>query len=86
MSRFRSVLATPVLADGTTPYLIRAVLTGVGVFTFLFGTFGLQYLAPTRVEMILALLLLGVFAMTAAGLGQLVVIADRLERRPGEGG
>jgi hypothetical protein len=78
MSRLRALLATPVFADATTPYLIRGVLTGIGVFTFLFGVFGLQFLAPTRVEMILALLLLGIFAMTAAGLGQLVVIADRL--------
>jgi hypothetical protein len=81
VSRLRRLFTTPLVAEHTTPQLIRAVLTGVGVFTFLFGTFGLQYLGPTRVEMILALLLLGVFAMASAGLGHLVVIADLLERQ-----
>ncbi|MBN9520437.1 hypothetical protein J0H58_18230 [bacterium] len=80
MSRLRALFATQVIADRTTPYLIRSVLTGVGVFTSLFGTLGLQYLAPTRVEMILALLLLATFAVASAALGQLVVIADLLER------
>ncbi len=81
MSRIRTLLATPVIADRSTPYLVRAVLSCVGVFTFLFGTFGLQYLRPTRVEMILALLLLATFAVASAALGQLVVIADLLERQ-----
>ena len=81
MSRLRSLLTTAVVADRTVPYLIRNVLTGVGVFTFLFGVFGLQFLAPTRVEMILALLLLATFAVASAALGHLVVIADLLERR-----
>ena len=81
MSRLRRLFTTPVVPEQSGPQLIRAVLTGVGVFTFLFGTFGLQYLGPTRVEMILALLLLGVFAMASAGLGHLVVIADLLERQ-----
>ena len=81
MSRLRRLFTTPLIPEHTGPYLIRAVLTGVGVFTFLFGTFGLQYLEPTRVEAILALLLLGVFAMASAGLGHLVVIADLLERQ-----
>lgn len=81
MSRLRALLATTVIPDRSTPHLVRGVLTGVGVFTFLFGVFGLQYLAPTRVEMILALLLLATFAVASAGLGQLVVIADLLERR-----
>lgn len=83
MSRLRALFATEVVADRTTPYLIRSVLTGVGVFTFLFGTIGLQFLAPTRVEMILTLLLLATFAVASAALGHLVVIADLLERRAG---
>ncbi len=80
MPRLRALFATEVMADRTVPCLIRSVLTSVGVVTFLFGTFGLQYLGPTRVEMILALLLLATFAVASAALGQLVVIADLLER------
>lgn len=83
MSRLRTLFAAEVVADRMTPYLIRSVLTGVGVFTFLFGTFGLQFLAPTRVEMILVLLLLTTFAVASAALGHLVVIADLLERQTG---
>jgi hypothetical protein len=81
MSRVRTLLATTIVPERSVPQVIRGVLTGVGVFTFLVGVFGLQYLAPTRVEMILALLLLATFAVASAALGQLVVIADLLERR-----
>jgi hypothetical protein len=81
MSRLRSLLTTAVIPDRSAPHLIRGMLTGVGVFTFLFGVFGLPYLAPTRVEMVVALLLLATFAVASAALGQLVVIADLLERR-----
>lgn len=81
MSRLRALLTTAVVPDRTVPYVLGNLLTGVGVFTFLFVTFGLQSLAPTRVEMILAMLLLATFAVASAGLGQLVVIADLLERR-----
>lgn len=81
MSRLRALLATAVVPDRSVPHVIRGVLTGVGVFTFLFGVLGLQVLAPTRVEMVLALLLLATFAVASAGLGQLVVVADLLERR-----
>ncbi|QDU20481.1 hypothetical protein [Urbifossiella limnaea] len=83
MSRVRALFATTVVPERSTPRLIRGVLTGIGVFTFLFGVFGLQFLAPTRVEMVLALLLLATFAVASAALGQLVVIADHLERRGG---
>jgi hypothetical protein len=81
MSGVRRLFTTPLVTDLQGARLVRAILTGVGVTTFLFGTFGLQYLGPTRVEMILALLLLGVFAMTCAILGQAVVIAELLEGR-----
>ena len=81
MTLIRRILRTRVAPNLSGAAVLQAVLTGVGVFTFLFGTFGLQYLGPTRIEAILALLLLGVFAMTAAGLGHLVVIADLLERQ-----
>ncbi|MFO0800779.1 MAG: hypothetical protein U0804_25210 [Gemmataceae bacterium] len=83
MSRVRALFAATVVPARSTPHLIRGVLTGVGVFTFLFGVFGLQFLTPTRVEMVLALLLLATFAVASAALGQLVVIADHLDRRGG---
>jgi hypothetical protein len=61
--------------------VIELVLTTVGVFTFLAGVLYLPYLGPTRVEMILALLLLATVALLCHAVGQLAVIAERLERR-----
>jgi hypothetical protein len=61
--------------------VLQSVLTTVGVFTFLAGVLYLPYLGPTRVEMILALLLLAAVALLCHVVGQLAVIAERLERR-----
>jgi hypothetical protein len=61
--------------------LIAPVLTTVGVFTFLAGVLYLPYLGPTRIEMILALMLLATVALLCHAVGQLAVIAERLERR-----
>jgi hypothetical protein len=61
--------------------VIEAVLTTVGVFTFLAGVLYLPSLGPTRVETILALLLLAAVALLCHAVGQLAVIAERLERR-----
>ena len=81
MSRVRTLLAATVVPERSVPQVIRGALTGVGVFTFLFGVLGLQFLAPTRVEMVLVLLLLATFAVASAALGQVVVIAALIERR-----
>jgi hypothetical protein len=64
--------------SGTT--VISAVLTAVGVFTFLAGVLYLPRLEPTRVEMILALLLLASFALVCTAVGQLAVVIDRQGR------
>lgn len=83
MSRLRQLFATPVWSDRAGAAGMRAVLTGIGVFTFLFGTYGLQYLGPTRMEAVLALLLLAVFAMMCATLGQVIVLVELLDGRAG---
>jgi len=60
--------------------VIQAILTIVGVFTFLAGAMYLPSLGPTRVEMILALLLLAVLALLCTAVGQLAVVIERLDR------
>src|SRR4051794_12915427 len=59
--------------------VIQPVLTAVGVFTFLAGVLYLPSLGPTRVEMILALLLLATVALLCTAVGQLTVLIERLE-------
>lgn len=81
MSRVRALLSTAVLSAGSEAYLVRGVLTGVGVFTFLAGVLILPALAPTRVELFILLLLLGVFALASAAVGQLAVVVYLLEKR-----
>jgi hypothetical protein len=60
--------------------VIQAILTIVGVFTFLAGAMYLPSLGPTRVEMILTLLLLAVLALLCTAVGQLAVVIERLDR------
>ena len=61
--------------------VIQAILTIVGVFTFLAGAMYLPSLGPTRVEMILTLLLLAVLALLCTAVGQLAVMIERLDGR-----
>jgi drug/metabolite transporter (DMT)-like permease len=65
--------------------IVQPVLTGVGVFTFLAGVLYLPYLGPTRVEMILALLLLAAVALLCTAVGQLATIIERLDHRADKG-
>ena len=81
MSALRRLLAKPVGPELFGAAVVRAVMTVIGVGTFLAGALYLPTLGPTRVEMILALLLLAVFAVGCATFGQLVVLVERLERR-----
>jgi hypothetical protein len=60
---------------------IQTILTIVGVFTFLAGAMYLPSLGPTRMEMILALLLLATVALLCTAVGQLAVVIERLEER-----
>jgi uncharacterized membrane protein YhaH (DUF805 family) len=61
--------------------VIQPTLTMVGVFTFLAGVLYLPSLGPTRVEMILALLLLAAVALLCTAIGQLAVVVERLKAR-----
>ena len=64
--------------------VIQPILTVVGVFTFLAGVLYLPSLSPTRMEMILALLLLAAVALLCTAVGQLAVVIERLEGRRGD--
>jgi hypothetical protein len=61
--------------------IIQPVMTTLGVFTFLAGALYLPSLAPTRVEMIIVLLLLASVALLCTAVGQLAAILERLNRR-----
>jgi hypothetical protein len=76
MSVLRRVLLTHLFGES----VIQAVLTAVGVFTFLAGILYLPSLGPTRMEAFIFMLLLAVFALLCATFGQLAVVAERLDR------
>jgi hypothetical protein len=61
--------------------VVQPTLTGVGVFTFLAGALYLPSLGPTRVEGVLALLLLAAVALLCTAVGQLAAVLERLEAR-----
>ncbi len=60
---------------------IQMVLTSVGVFTFLAGALYLPSLHPTRLEMIVVLLLLAAVALLCTAVGQLAIVIERLDER-----
>lgn len=72
---------TPLATNLSGASVICPVLTAVGVFTFLAGVLYLPSLEPTRMEMILALLLLAALALLCTAVGQLAVVIERLGRR-----
>ena len=74
MARLTRLLSTRLFGES----VIALVFTSVGVFTFLAGVFYLPSLSPTRMEMILALLLLAAVALLCHGVGQLAVVLERL--------
>ena len=80
MTRLRRLFFSRVGPDISSAAVIQPVLTAVGVFTFLAGALYLPSLGPTRIEMILALLLLAAVALLCTAVGQLTVIVERLER------
>ena len=61
--------------------VIQPVMTSVGAFTVLAGALYLPRLVPTRIEMIVVLLLLAAVAMLCTIVGQLTAILERLGRR-----
>lgn len=88
MSRLRRLFTAPVGSELFGAGTIRAVFTTIGVGTFLAGALYLPTLQPTRVELVLALLLLllAVFAVICATFGRLAVLVERLETRAGVAG
>ena len=81
MTSIRKLFRTRVGPDLFGASVIQPVLTAVGVFTFFAGVLYLPSLGPTRMEMILALLLLAAVALLCTAVGQLAVVVERLEKR-----
>src|SRR5437899_2597255 len=81
MSHLRRLFFTRVGPNLFGAAVIAPLLTAVGVFTFIAGALYLPSLGPTRVEMILALLLLAAVALLCTAVGQLAVIVERLDKR-----
>jgi hypothetical protein len=81
MSLLRQLLTARVGPDLCRAAVIQPVMTSVGVFTFLAGALYLPSLGPTRVEMILVLLLLAAVALLCTAVGQLTAVLERLESR-----
>jgi hypothetical protein len=85
MTILRRLFATPVGPDLFGAAVIQTVMTTIGVFTFLAGAIYLPSLGPTRVEMIVVLLLLAAVALLCTAVGQLTVVLEWLERRGDRG-
>ena len=84
MTRLRRLFTTRVGPELGSATVIQPVMTTVGVFTFLAGALYLPSLGPTRVEMVLALLLLAAVALLCTAVGLLAAILERLESRRDE--
>jgi len=79
MTALRRLLTARVGPDLSGAAVLQPTLTAVGVFTFLAGALYLPSLGPTRVEMILALLLLATVALLCTAVGQLTAVLERLD-------
>lgn len=85
MTILRRLFATPVGPDLFGAAVIQTVMTTIGVFTFPAGALYLPSLGPTRLEMIVVLLLLAAVALLCTAVGQLTAVLERLERRGDRG-
>jgi hypothetical protein len=81
MTRFRRLFLARVGPNLFGASVVQPVLTAVGVFTFLAGALYLPALGPSRVELVLVLLLLAAVALLCTAVGQLAVVIERLDRR-----
>ena len=81
MGFLRRLFTSRVGPDLCGAVVIQPVMTAVGVFTFLAGALYLPSLGPTRVEMIVILLLLALVALLCTAVGQLTAILERLKSR-----
>ena len=76
MAFLRRLFTARVGPDLCGAAVIQPVMTTVGVFTFLAGALYLPSLGPTRVEMIILLLLLAAIALLCHAVGQLAAVLD----------
>ena len=81
MTLIRRLLSARIGPDLGSSAVIQPVMTTVGVFTFLAGALYLPSLGPTRVEMIVVLLLLATVALLCTAVGQLTSVLERLKPR-----
>jgi len=81
MALLRRLFTARVGSDLCGAAVIQPVMATVGVFTFLAGALYLPSLGPTRVEMIVVLLLLAAVALLCTAVGQLTAVLERLESR-----
>jgi hypothetical protein len=81
MTLLRRLFTARVGPDLGSAAVIQPVMTSVGVITFLAGALYLPSLGPTRVEMIVMLLLLAAVALLCTSVGQLTAIQERLGRQ-----
>ena len=81
MAFLRRLFTARVGPDLCGAAVIQPVMMTVGVFTFLAGALYLPSLGPTRVEMIVVLLLLAAVALLCTAVGQLTAVLERLESR-----
>lgn len=81
MTAMRRLFTARVGPDLTHAAVLQPTLTAVGVFTFLAGALYLPTLGPTRVEMILTLLLLAAVALLCTAVGQLTAVLEKLDAR-----
>lgn len=79
MAALRRLFLTPVGPGLSRAAVIQPVLTVTGVGTFLAGALYLPALEPSRVELILVLLLLAAVALLCTAVGQLAVLVERLD-------
>lgn len=76
MTAIRRLFNSRVGPDLFGAAVLQPTLTAVGVFTFLAGALYLPSLGPTRVELILGLLLLAAVALLCTAVGQLAAIQE----------
>ena len=81
MTRLRRMFLARIGPDIFSAKVISPILTAVGVFTFLAGALYLPSLAPSRIELIMCLLLLAAVALLCTAVAQLAVVVERLETR-----
>lgn len=81
MTALRRLLSARVGTTASAASVLQAVLTTVGVVTFLAGVLYMPALAPTRVEMFILLLGLATVALLCTAVGQLAVLVERLDAR-----